>query len=50
MCMHLHIIQRFSDRETNVHSVLGIRLYRRDIGGTGTGLLLNNDTYLRTTL
>ena len=32
----------FSDRETNLHSVLGNRLYR----GAGTGLQLNNDICL----
>ena len=34
---------RFSDRETNLHSVLGVKL----CWGTGTGLLFNNYTYLR---
>ena len=40
-----NIILRFSDRETNLHSVLGINK-----GGTETGLLLTNDTCLRTNL
>ena len=37
---------RFSDRETNLHSALGVRPY----GGTGTGLLFNNDRCLRIVL
>ena len=39
-------ILRFSDRETNLHSVLGVRLY----WDTGTGLLFNNDICLRIVL
>ena len=48
-CQTQCILLRFSDRETDLHSVVGIRLY----WGTGTGLLFNNDKslpYLRIAL
>ena len=36
---------RFSDCETNLHSVLGVRIY----WGTVTGLLFKNDTFVHST-